>query len=421
MAFGVSMQPERNSSPADALQTGAILLGGAHGALALARNFGRNGIPVVLVTDDHPLPKFSRYVQRRFDWPGAGAAETPRWLAQLAEREGLRDWLLVPCGDGEAKLIASNLELLRSVFRVESCDWERLRTLCDKQMLAQSAAAAGIAAPRAYRLRSEADAASLDIAFPVVLKPAMRTARNAFTQAKAWQADSREELIALYREAAKLVGYENVVVQELIPGGGEAQLSYAALWHHGKPVAEIVAQRTRQYPIDFSYTSTFVEVVVNDKVKAAATALLTPIAFEGMVEVEFKFDARDQQYKVLDVNPRAWAWLALCESAGLDIAPMMSSVAAGATVPAAKVQPGQAWMHLARDVVATSQLMMRGRIGVADYLRSLRQKLVFASFAWDDPLPGLMEVPLTIWRVAARSVTALFRRDEPAKTSPSAR
>jgi D-aspartate ligase len=421
MAFGVSMQPERNSSPTGVPHTGAILLGGAHGALALARNFGRNGIPVVLVTDDHPLPKFSRYVQRRFDWPGASAAETPRWLVQLAEREGLRNWLLVPCGDGEAKLIASNLELLRSAFRVESCDWERLRTLCDKQMLAQSAAAAGIAAPRAYRLRSEADAASLDIAFPVVLKPAMRTARNAFTQAKAWQADNREELIALYREAAKLVGYENVVVQELIPGGGEAQLSYAALWHRGKPVAEIVAQRTRQFPIDFSYTSTFVEVIVNDKVKAAATALLTPIAFEGMVEVEFKFDARDQQYKVLDVNPRAWAWLALCESAGLDIAPMMSSVAAGAAVPAAKVQPGHAWMHLARDVVATSQLMMRGRIGVADYLRSLRQKLVFASFAWDDPLPGLMEVPLTIWRVAARSVAALFRRDEPAKTSPSAR
>ena len=96
------MQPEPPAS-ANAPHTGAMLLGGAHGALALARSFGRNGIPVVLVTDDHPLPKFSRYVQRRFDWPGANAAETPRWLVQLAEREGLRDWLLVPCGDGEVE------------------------------------------------------------------------------------------------------------------------------------------------------------------------------------------------------------------------------------------------------------------------------------------------------------------------------
>lgn len=404
------MQPEREA-------TGAILLGGAHGALALARSFGRNGIPVVLVTDDHPLPKSSRYVQRHFDWPGANAADAARFLVQLAAREELRDWLLVPCGDGEAKLIAANLPLLRTAFRVLSCDWERLRTLTDKQMLAQSAAAAGIAAPRSYRLRSETDAASLDVAFPVVLKPAMRTARNEFTQAKAWQADAREQLIARYSEAAKLVGYENVVVQELIPGGGEAQLSYAALWHQGKPVAEMTARRTRQYPVDFSYTSTFVEVVANDEVKAAATALLHAIAFEGLVEVEFKFDARDRKYKLLDVNPRAWAWLALCESAGLDLAPTMSAVAAGRRVTASAALPGHAWMHTARDLVAAVHLIAREDIRPSDYIASLRQKLVFASFAWDDPLPGLVELPLTVWRVLTRSAGALFRRVAPAKAS----
>ena len=71
----------------------------------------------------------------------------------------------------------------------------------------------------------------------------------------------------------------------------------------------------------FSTTSTFVEIVTNDKVKSAANALLTAVAFEGLVEVEFKFDARDQEFKILDVNPRAWSWLALCEPAGADFAP----------------------------------------------------------------------------------------------------
>src|SRR4029453_13828254 len=113
MVFVVSMQPEPKTP-----HTGAILLGGAHGALALARNFGRNGIPVVLVTDDHPLPKFSRYVPRHFDWPGANAPDSVRWLIHLAEREGLRDWLLVPCGDPEVRMIAGNRELLRPAFRI---------------------------------------------------------------------------------------------------------------------------------------------------------------------------------------------------------------------------------------------------------------------------------------------------------------
>ena len=395
--------------------TGVMLLGGAHGTLALARGFGRSGIPVTVVSDDHPLPNFSRYVQRHFDWPGANAAEAPGWLVQLAERERMRDWLLIPCGDSEVKLIANHLPLLRSAFRVESCDWERLRHLCDKQLLARSAAAAGIATPRAWRLRGEQDAAALDIMFPVVLKPAMRTSRNAFTQAKAWRADGRDEFIQRYQEAARLVGYENVVVQELIPGGGEAQFSYAALWHDGKPVTELTARRTRQYPVEFSYTSTFVEVVANDKVKAAATALLAAVAFEGLVEVEFKFDARDQEFKVLDVNPRAWSWLALCESAGIDIAMMMSCVAAGLVFTAAAAIPGRAWIHTSRDFVASLHLMFRGHISVTDYVRSLRQRLTFATFAWDDPLPGLIEMPLTAWRVISRSVASLWRRSEPAK------
>jgi predicted ATP-grasp superfamily ATP-dependent carboligase len=415
MVFAVSMQPERMAG-----HTGAILLGGAHGALALARSFGRGGIPVVLVTDDHPLPKLCRYVQRRFDWPGTNAPESARWLVQLAEREGLRDWLLIPCGDGEVRLIASNLQLLRSNFRVESCDWEHLRRLCDKQQLAQSAQAAGIAAPRAWRVRSEADAATLDILFPVVLKPAIRTVRNEFTQAKAWRADTRDELVQRYRDAAALVGYENVVVQELIPGGGEAQFSYAGLWHRGKPVAELTARRTRQYPVDFSYTSTFVEIVTNDRVRAAATALLTSVAFEGLVEVEFKFDARDDQFKVLDVNPRAWSWLALCESAGCDLALMMSCVAAGIAVTAAKVLPGHAWIHTARDIVAAAHLMARGHIGFADYVHSLRQQLTFASFAWDDPWPGIIELPLTAWRVVGRAIASVWRREEPAKATTTA-
>jgi predicted ATP-grasp superfamily ATP-dependent carboligase len=411
MAFAVSMRPEQ----APAARAGAVLLGGAHGTLALARNLGRNGFPVVLVTDDHPLPKFSRYVQRRFDWPGANAAGSAQWLVELAEREHLHDWLLIPCGDGEVRLIAGNLKLLRSAFRVESCDWEHLRRLCDKQLLADSAEAAGVPTPRAWCLRSETDAASLDIVFPVVLKPAMRTSRNQFTQAKAWRADTRDELAHHYREAARLVGHGNVVVQELIPGGGEAQLSYAALWHRGKPVAEITARRTRQYPIEFGYTSTFVEVVANDRVRAAATALLSAVAFEGLVEVEFKFDARDQQLKVLDVNPRGWSWLALCEPAGVDLALAMSNLAAGQSVTRVAVRPGHAWIHASRDLVAAGCQMLRGQISFADYVRSLRQRLTFAAFAWDDPLPGIIELPLTAYRVAARSIGALWRRGEAAK------
>ena len=51
--------------------TGALIVGGAHGSLALARSLGRRGIPVAFLTDDHPIAIYSRYVQRSFTWGGA--------------------------------------------------------------------------------------------------------------------------------------------------------------------------------------------------------------------------------------------------------------------------------------------------------------------------------------------------------------
>ena len=37
-----------------------------------------------------------------------------------------------------------------------------------------------------------------------------------------------------------------------------------------------------------------------------------------MVEVEFKYDSRDGQYKLLDVNLRPWGWHTLGTACGLD-------------------------------------------------------------------------------------------------------
>ncbi|MBR1223086.1 ATP-grasp domain-containing protein [Bradyrhizobium sp. U87765 SZCCT0131] len=386
----------------EAAASGVVLLGGAHGALSAARSFGRLDIPVAYVTDDHPLPGFSRYVDASFTWPGATSPGAVDWLIDFAATHRLQGWLLIPCADGDVKCVAENLALLRGVFRIISADWQALQQVCDKQRLAATALEAGVACPRNYVIRSAEAVARTEIDFPVVLKPATRMERNAFTAAKAWRADSREELIALHARASAEVGGEDVVVQELVPGGGEAQFSYAGLWHGNRPVADMTARRTRQYPVEFSMNSTFVEVVDNAAVRDAGRRLLSAIGFEGLVEVEFKYDARSGSYKVLDVNPRPWSWFGLCAAAGLDLAVLMREVALGSVVAPAAAEPGWAWMQASRDVVAAGQLIWRGDLRFADYIAGSRQQLTYAAFAWDDPIPGLMEVPLTVYRVLSR-------------------
>jgi hypothetical protein len=80
-------------------------------------------------------------------------------------------------------------------------------------------------------------------------------------QPGAKRVDDRETLLSAYDEAAAIMTPELLMVQELIPGSGEAQYSYTALARDGQPLVHLTAKRRRQYPIDFGRASTYVETV----------------------------------------------------------------------------------------------------------------------------------------------------------------
>jgi len=381
---------------------GALIVGGAHGSLALARGFGRHGIPVCFVSNDNWIAGYSRYVDRAFEWPGAAGAHAVEFLLELANRHGFEDWVLVTAGDAELQLISQHHAELSSVYRVAVPPWEIARWAHDKRLTYRRAATLGIDYPRSYHPRDPEDLARLDCRFPVVLKPAVREQRNPFTQAKAWRCDDHASLLARYQEAAALVGHHGVVLQELIPGDGTSQFSYAGVWDRGAPVASLVARRTRQYPIDFGYTSTYVETVEQSEVEEMACRFLRSLDYSGLVEVEFKYDRRDGRYKLLDVNARAWTWCGLGEIAGVDFAHVLWRIARGEAIEPLRGRAGVAWMHGVRDVVAAGQEMLAGTLSLPSYLAGWRKPLVFAALAKDDLLPGVVDLPLLVWRLLTR-------------------
>jgi predicted ATP-grasp superfamily ATP-dependent carboligase len=298
--------------------------------------------------------------------------------------------------------------------------WEVTRWAIDKRLVQEHAAKTGVDSPWSYYPQSREDVAQVDCRFPVILKPTVREQRNAFTQAKAWRADDRETLVARFVEAAALVGERSIVLQEFIPGGGERQFSYAALCDQGRPIAWLTARRTRQFPLDFGYTSTFVETVERPEVEAAASRFLHALAFTGLVEVEFKYDVRDRRYKLLDVNVRPWTWIGLGAAAGVDFPYLAWQLAQGMTPAPTQGAVAARWMHATRDLLAVLGEVRLNRRLPRDYASSLRWPIRFAAFATDDPLPGLIELPLVAWRVLSRSFR-LSGRNVPITPAPHPR
>jgi predicted ATP-grasp superfamily ATP-dependent carboligase len=387
---------------------GAVVLGGDCGSLGVVRSLGRHGIPICFVTDNsNPIAKFSRYTSRSLSWPGSQHQNAVRDLLDLADRHGMRGWVLFPAADAEVQLVAQNHAELSKVFRLVTPPWDVARWALDKTLTYQHAAALGIDHPKTYQPRDRREVETLDCRFPLILKPAVKESKNIFTLAKAWRVDDRAALLARYDEAAAAVGHDHIVIQELIPGGGSAQFSYAGVWDRGAPVASLVARRTRQYPTDFGRTSTFVETIQNEQVEAAASQFLNSLGYTGIAEIEFKFDARDRRYKILDVNARSWTWNSLGALAGVDFPYILWRMAMGEKVNRVRADADARWMYLSRDILAAISGMLAGTLSPADYLRSYRRPIAFATFAKDDFLPALVDLPLTAWRTLARRLSSL--------------
>jgi predicted ATP-grasp superfamily ATP-dependent carboligase len=381
---------------------GAIVIGGDYRGLGLARSLGRRGVPVwVLWEREERLATASRYVRRSL--PICRHGEPLREeLLRVAREESAAGWTLFPTSDHTVAAIARDYDELAGMFRLTTPPWDVLHWAHDKRLTQQLAEQAGVQSPRTFFPADRGELTALECEFPVILKPAVKEEFNRFTAAKAWRVDDRRSLVARYDEACLLVPPETIMVQELIPGDGRCQFSFAALCSAGKPLASVVARRTRQFPSDFGRASTFVESIDEPAVSAEAQRLLAQMGVTGLVEVEFKRDPRSRALKLLDINPRAWGWHTLGARAGVDFPYLLWRLAHDDPVRGLQGIPGIKWKRLSWDLFAVASDLRGSRLALRDYLASFRGPRVAAIFAADDPLPGLVEAPLLFLTLFAR-------------------
>ncbi len=378
--------------------SGAIVIGGSYAALGAVRSLGRHKIPVCVLTDERLIARLSRYAWRSFRWPEAGDAGQVEYLFNLAKQYGLLGWAIFPIDDESAAMVARQHALLSQRFRLTIPPWDTLCWAYDKRLTYNLASELGVDSPWTVVPGSREAVAGLDCAFPAILKPAVKQSLNEFTQAKAWRVTDRSSLLARYDEASALVDPSVIMIQEMIPGGGEEQYSYAGVCVDGRPVAWLSARRTRQYPLDFGRSSSYVETVECPEIEEPTRQLLAAMHFTGLVEVEFKRDRRNGLYKLLDINPRVWGWHTVGRAAGVDFPYLLWRIMQGEEVPEVCGRAGVRWIRMATDLLAASAGIRSGHLSPLAYLQSLRGPIESAVFAVDDPLPGLLELPLLVYQ-----------------------
>ena len=403
---------------------GAIVIGGDYRGLGVVRSLGRHDVPVCVLTDEHMLAALSKYCRYRYKWP-RNESEQTGVLLDLAKSAGLSGWSLFPTGDETAAFISANHEKLRSAFVLTTPPWAIFRWAYDKLLTYELADLVNVPHPATVVPRGRGELNRREWAFPLILKPSNKHRLSRFTRDKAWIVRNQEEMFVRYDDACRMLEPEFIMVQELIPELPNSEVSYAALVSDGAPIASLVARRTRQHPIDFGSSSSFVQTIDEPEVEHLAEKLLGAMRYSGLVEIEFKRDARDSRLKLLDINARVWGWHTLGARAGLDFSYLAWRHANGYAVARQQGIPGVGWVRATTDLMAFSQYLRRRRLSVWSYLRSLRGPLEFAIWAKDDPMPSLLEVPTLIYargkfRRATRSRVSLTGFDPQPLGSKSA-
>jgi D-aspartate ligase len=393
---------------------GALVLGANYRGLGIVRSLGRRGVPVwVCRSDEHLVGMASRYVRRRLGWPSGNESRQVDFLRQLAERHQLGGWAVFPSDDETAALLARHRERLAEPYLLAAPSWEAMRVAYDKRLTHAAASELAIDQPRTWFPAGRDDVAAIECDFPAILKPTYKVASNRFTDAKAWRVENRDELLRRYDEARGLVPAEVLMVQELIPGRGDTQLSYAALCDDGSVVASVSAVRLRQQPMDFGKASSYVQTTRDGEAAVAACRLLARLRFTGIVEVEFKRDARDGRAKLLDINARAWGWHTVCARAGVDFPWLQWRFLHGERIEPRTARPDVRWVRMSTDLPTAAGEVRGGRMSWRKYLESLRPPVEFAIYASDDPLPAVVDLPVLAGLAMRRARAGRAPRVEP--------
>ncbi len=391
---------------------GALVLGGDKHALIIARSLGRRGIPVHVVAARGPqLSQACRYVRAIHRWPGPDEAARLELLTSLASRHGLGGWTLFVTEDSAATFASRHHRVLGERFRLTVAPHEITTRAADKRSAYALARAAGVDVPWTHAGVLDS---RISPPLPCVVKPAVKETDNALTRDRAWRADTPAQLANLHHDAVALLPAAQVLVQELVPGGGEAQYSYAGVFREGEPLGTVVARRLRQYPVDFGHSSCFVVTAEEPEVEDMGRRVVRSLGYTGIAEIEFKRDPRDGRLKLLDVNPRVWTWCAAATRAGLDIPFVAWRLARGEPVAPSRAAPGVRWVRMAPDVLATARLVRRGELSIPQYLGGFHPPLAFATFARDDPLPAAAHLPLAVMRATLGRLQSVVPVSAPA-------
>ncbi len=296
--------------------------------------------------------------------------------------------MALPTDDEAAVFVAEHADELAPWFVTPNVAPGLPRRLASKRGLHDACVELGVPVPRAVFPASlkEVESFAEQVMFPVVAKnvdPFSRLSDPAVEFSTVVK--TPEALLAL---AATWPDPPAVMLQEYIPRDvAEDWIFHGYCNAASESLVAFTGVKYRSWPPKAGVTS-YARAVRNDALAEASRDLCRRLGFRGIVDLDWRFDRRDQQYKLLDFNPRVGAQFRLFETtAGIDVVRAMHLDLTGRPVPEGDPVVGRGFAVEILDAPARVAYRLLG--SSASAVPHPPGRVEPAWFTRDDPLPLL--------------------------------
>lgn len=375
-------------------QVPVLILGCKLGGLAILRSLGSLGVPIYGVDGDPGSPVMkSRYFKQKFikEYDENQQQEYLDYVLDIGKQLGTKT-ILIPTSDALAIFVTEHSDQLKQYFLFPALDSDLAKGLRSKEEMFSIAINNNIPTPSTLFPKNIDDVKTFikDIRFPVMLKGIHGNRLLARTGHKMAMVDNREELLEKYTLLEDPES-PNLMLQEHIPGGDDQVFIFNGYFNvNSECLSAFTGHKIRQAPIHFGCAS-LGECRWNDDVANITTKFMKDIGYRGVLDIGYRLDPRDGEYKVLDINPRVGAAFRLFVSEnGMDVVRSLyldlTEQQQLSTVPC----EGRRWMIEDYDLISTYCYFREGSLKFREWIRSFKGLKEAAWFSWKDPYPFLV-------------------------------
>ncbi|MCD4731288.1 MAG: hypothetical protein K8R74_11840, partial [Bacteroidales bacterium] len=200
--------------------SGAIIIEGHVQGLSNVRALGSKDIPVYVIDTHNCIARYSKYCNKFFKCPAYNSDKLADFLIDLAKKEKLKNWILVPSNDHAVITISKNRKRLMDYYNVITPDETILRNIYDKSNLLKIAEKCNVPIPATTYFEAP-NVKETTLAFPLITKGKEGLNFYKATGKKAFISENITELQQQLKEISQKVNLNQTFTQEVITDNGE--------------------------------------------------------------------------------------------------------------------------------------------------------------------------------------------------------